>query len=200
MSIDDSEKAKEAYKELEKEFEPLTSWLKENALKVCHIGFLIFLSLTAFFFFQDKIEKAVVSQRLVKSPSALVASSYGWSGNMERIMKSQAYAKAKDPTQEFYASQKKTFEINPRHPVVKELLKRVVADSDDQKAKDTATLLFETATLRSGFTLQDQVLTLVFGSQYYTVSRFVMKSFRLDLRNVSNRCFGNHLTWRWMQR
>ncbi|EYC44140.1 hypothetical protein Y032_0471g2056 [Ancylostoma ceylanicum] len=138
VSIDDSEKAKEAYKELEKEFEPLTSWLKETALK-------------------DKIEKAVVSQRLVKSPSALVASSYGWSGNMERIMKSQAYAKAKDPTQEFYASQKKTFEINPRHPVVKELLRRVAADKDDQKAKDTATLLFETATLRSGFALQDQV-------------------------------------------
>ncbi|KIH66348.1 Hsp90 protein [Ancylostoma duodenale] len=138
VSIDDSEKAKEAYKELEKEFEPLTSWLKETALK-------------------DKIEKAVVSQRLVKSPSALVASSYGWSGNMERIMKSQAYAKAKDPTQEFYASQKKTFEINPRHPVVKELLRRVVADGTDQKAKDTATLLFETATLRSGFALQDQV-------------------------------------------
>ncbi|ETN77129.1 Hsp90 protein [Necator americanus] len=138
VSIDDSDKAKEAYKELEKEFEPLTSWLKETALK-------------------DKIEKAVVSQRLVKSPSALVASSYGWSGNMERIMKSQAYTKAKDPTQEFYANQKKTFEVNPRHPVVKELLRRVVADRDDQKAKDTATLLFETATLRSGFALQDQV-------------------------------------------
>ncbi|KHJ75025.1 Hsp90 protein [Oesophagostomum dentatum] len=138
VSIDDSEKAKEAYKELEKEYEPLTQWLKETALK-------------------DKIEKAVVSQRLVKSPSALVASSYGWSGNMERIMKSQAYAKAKDPTQEFYANQKKTFEINPRHPVVKELLRRVVADGSDQRAMDTAMLLFETATLRSGFSLQDQV-------------------------------------------
>lgn len=45
------------------------------------------------------IEKAVVSQRLVKSPSALVASSFGWSGNMERIMKSQAHAKSHDPTQ-----------------------------------------------------------------------------------------------------
>lgn len=44
---------------------------------------------------KDKIEKAVMSQRLVKTPSALVASSYGWSANMERIMKSQAYAKAK---------------------------------------------------------------------------------------------------------
>lgn len=106
---------------------------------------------------QDLIEKAVVSQRLVQSPSALVASSYGWSGNMERIMKSQAYAKAKDPSQDFYASQKKTFEINPRHPVIKELLRRVVNDKEDPKAKDTALLLFETATLRSGYALADQV-------------------------------------------
>jgi len=42
---------------------------------------------------------------------------------MERIMKSQAYAKSKDPSQEFYAMMKKTFEINPRHPVIKELLR-----------------------------------------------------------------------------
>ena len=67
----------------------------------------------------------MVSQRLTKTPAALVASSYGWSGNMERIMRSQAYAKANDPTQDFYANQKKTFEINPRHPVIKELLTRV---------------------------------------------------------------------------
>lgn len=105
------------------------------------------------------VEKAVVSQRLVTSPSAIVASNYGWSGNMERIMKSQAYAKAKDPTHDFYANQKKTFEINPRHPVVKELLKRVVADKDDNRAKQTALLLFETATLRSGYSLQDQVIS-----------------------------------------
>ncbi|CAD6197147.1 unnamed protein product [Caenorhabditis auriculariae] len=138
VSIDDGEKAKEAHKALEEQFAPLTTWLKETALK-------------------DVVEKAVVSQRLVKSPSALVASSYGWSGNMERIMKSQAYAKAKDPTQDFYANQKKTFEINPRHPVVKELLKRVEANKEDATAISTAKLLFETATLRSGFALQDQV-------------------------------------------
>ncbi|KAE9415488.1 hypothetical protein Angca_002645, partial [Angiostrongylus cantonensis] len=132
VSIDDSETDKEAFQALEKEFEPLTTWLKETGLK-------------------GLIEKAVVSQRLVKSPSALVASIYGWSGNMERIMKSQAYAKSKDPTQDFYANQKKTFEINPRHPVVKELMRRVIADKKDQKAKDTALLLFETATLRSGY-------------------------------------------------
>uniref|UniRef100_A0AC34Q0X9 Histidine kinase/HSP90-like ATPase domain-containing protein n=1 Tax=Panagrolaimus sp. JU765 TaxID=591449 RepID=A0AC34Q0X9_9BILA len=138
LKLDDGEKAKEQYEAIQKTFEPLTTWLKESALK-------------------DKIEKAVVSQRLTTSPSALVASSYGWSGNMERIMKSQAYAKAQDPTQDFYANQKKTFEINPRHPVIKELLRKVEANKDDEKALYTAQLLFDTATLRSGYTLQDQV-------------------------------------------
>jgi len=138
LKLDDGEKAKERQEQLETEFKPLTTWLKENALK-------------------DKIEKAVISQRLTKSPCALVASSYGWSGNMERLMRSQAYAKANDPTQDFYANQKKTLEINPRHPVVRELFKRVESDKDDKLAHSTATLLFETATLRSGFNLKDSV-------------------------------------------
>lgn len=43
-----------------------------------------------------QIEKAVLSQRLTSSPCALVASQYGWSGNMERIMKAQAYQTGKD--------------------------------------------------------------------------------------------------------
>lgn len=58
---------------------------------------------------------------------------------------------------EFYANQKKTFEINPRHPVIKELLRRVTDDQEDPKALTTAKLLFETATLRSGFALKDQL-------------------------------------------
>lgn len=138
LKLDDGEKAKERQEQLEKEYQPLLTWLKENSLK-------------------DKIEKAVVSQRLTKSPCALVASSFGWSGNMERLMRSQAYAKANDPTQDFYANQKKTLEVNIRHPVIRELFKRVEADKDDKVAFNTATLLFETATLRSGFNLKDSV-------------------------------------------
>ena len=72
-------------------------------------------------------------------------------------MKSQAYAKAKDPSQEFYAMMKKTFEVNPRHPVIKELLRRVQDDPEDPVAESTAQLLFETATLRSGYSLSDQI-------------------------------------------
>lgn len=138
LKFDDGEKSKETQEQLEKEFEPLTNWFKDVALK-------------------DKIDKALISERLVQSPCALVASSYGWSGNMERIMKSQAHSKSYDPTQEFYANQKKTFEINPRHPIMKELLRRVKSGENNEKITDTALLLFETATLRSGYTLNDQI-------------------------------------------
>lgn len=136
LKLDDSEKAKERMEELNKDYEPLLNWLKDDALS-------------------DKIEKAKLSERLTTSPCALVASSYGWSGNMERIMRAQAYQKAKDTSQEYYASQKKTLEINPRHPLVKELKTRVDNDKDDQTTKDLAVLLFETATVRSGYHLKD---------------------------------------------
>ncbi|CAK5108476.1 unnamed protein product [Meloidogyne enterolobii] len=138
LKLDEGKKSEEVFKQLGEQFKVLIDWLKDNGLK-------------------DLIEKAVISQRLTRSPSALVASQWGWSGNMERIMKSQAYAKSKDPSQEFYAMMKKTFEINPRHPVIKELLRRVQDDPEDPVAKSTAHLLFETATLRSGYSLSDQV-------------------------------------------
>ncbi|XP_068689851.1 endoplasmin-like [Montipora foliosa] len=133
---EETEAQKKKQEGLESTYEPLLKWLKDDALK-------------------DLIEKAAVSQRLDESPCALVASSYGWSGNMERIMRSQAYAKRDDPSNEYYATQKKTLEVNPRHPLVKELLKRVETDKEDKTAKDLARVLFETATLRSGYMIKD---------------------------------------------
>jgi len=135
---DESEKTKKKMEELTQTFEPLIKWLKDEGLK-------------------DKIEKAVVSKRLTDSPCALVASQYGWSGNMERIMSAQAYAKSGDPSTDYYASQKRILEINPRHPIVKELLVKVEADSADQNAKDLAMVLYETATLRSGYAIKDSL-------------------------------------------
>ncbi|XP_019934531.1 endoplasmin [Paralichthys olivaceus] len=136
IKFDESDAAKEKRETLEKEYEPLTTWLKDKALK-------------------DKIEKAILSQRLTNSPCALVASQYGWSGNMERIMKAQAYQTGKDISTNYYASQKKTLEINPKHPLIKQMLNRVNDDAEDQTASDLAVVLFETATLRSGYQLVD---------------------------------------------
>ncbi|CAK8698561.1 unnamed protein product [Clavelina lepadiformis] len=138
LGLDEGEKAKERKEALEKEFEPLANWLKETALK-------------------DKIEKAVITERLTDSPCALVASQYGWSGNMERIMKAQAYQTQKDTSSNYYANQKKTLEINPRHPLIKNLLERVEGDAEDKQAADIAKVMFDTAVLRSGYNLKDSV-------------------------------------------
>uniref|UniRef100_A0A8C1LAY4 Endoplasmin n=1 Tax=Cyprinus carpio TaxID=7962 RepID=A0A8C1LAY4_CYPCA len=124
----------------------------------------------------DKLkQKAVLSQRLTKSPCALVASQYGWSGNMERIMKAQAYQTGKDISTNYYASQKKTLEINPKHPLIKEMLRRVKEDAEDQTAADLAVVLFETATLRSGYQLTD---TKAYGDR---IERMLRLSMNVDL-------------------
>lgn len=126
-------KVLEAAKE---KFEPLMKWLSENALK-------------------DKISKAVISERLTDSPCALIAPMFGWSGNMERLAISNAHQKADGVERSYYLNQRKALEVNPRHPVMRHLLARVLDDPEDAKAKDIAVMLFRTATLRSGYMLQE---------------------------------------------
>lgn len=130
-----SERAKEKQESLDKEFEPLKKWFQD--------------------LLNDKVSKVVVSQRLHESPCALVASQFGWTGNMERLALSNAHSKSQDTMRDYYLSQKKTMELNPRHPLIRELLRRVEEDKEDAVAKNMAMLVYETATLRSGYQLGD---------------------------------------------
>ena len=99
-----------------------------------------------------KVEKVVVSSRLVSSPCCIVTSQYGWTANMERIMKAQAL---RDTSTMGYMAAKKHLEINPDHSIVENLRQRAEADKNDKSVKDLVMLLFETALLSSGFSLED---------------------------------------------
>merc|ERR1712218_372687 len=99
-----------------------------------------------------KVEKVVVSSRLVSSPCCIVTSQYGWTANMERIMKAQAL---RDTSTMGYMAAKKHMEINPDHSIVEIMRTKAEADKNDKSLKDLVWLLYETALLTSGFSLDD---------------------------------------------
>eukprot|EP00793_Prasinoderma_coloniale_P000511 PRCOL_00005496-RA len=128
----DEEDAKQAEEDAAL-FEGLTKWLAST------IG-------------SEQVEKVVVSKRLEGSPCILVTSKFGWSANMERIMKAQAMG---DNRAFEYMKGRKIMEINPRHPVIEKLNGMVSANEDDAEAKAMAELLFDTALMTSGFQPED---------------------------------------------
>ena len=132
LKFDESEEEQKCWEQLMDEFKPLSQQIKTI------LG--------------DKVEKVVLSERVVDSPCVLVTGEFGWSANMERIMKAQAL---RDSNMSSYMMSKKTMEINPSHSIIKALKERHAKDENDSTLKDLVNLLFESSLINSGFSIEE---------------------------------------------
>jgi len=132
VKFDETEEEKKSKEEEKASFEPVLKAIKDT------LG--------------DKIEKVQLSDRLTNSPCVLVTGEFGWSANMERIMRAQAL---RDNSSSTYMISKKTMEVNPTHPIMLALRDRVSKEGQQQHVRDLIMLLFDTSLLVSGFSLED---------------------------------------------
>ena len=132
LEIDKTEDEKKVFEDLKTEYESVCKVIKEVL--------------------ESKVDKVVVSDRMDDSPCCLVTSEYGWSANMERIMKAQAL---RDSSMGMHMKSSKIMEINPYHKILKGLKSKVELDKNDKTIKDLVNLLFDTSLLVSGFGLDN---------------------------------------------
>lgn len=131
LTFERSEDDKQKWEACVNEFKPLTEKIKEI------LG--------------PNVEKVVLSQRVVNSPCVLVTGDYGWTANMERIMKAQALR----DTNNSYMMSKKIMEINPHHSIIKSLKERIKSADNEPMIRDLISLLYESSLISSGFSIEE---------------------------------------------
>merc|ERR1712036_60719 len=144
VKLDETEEEKKRFSKIKDMYKPLTDWWKDKLTDLTEKGAMKDAGV--------KIEKVEISKRLTESPVVVVTSQFGYSAQQEKIMKAQAF---QNKDQLSMMSGRKTLEINPNHPVVVDLLSKVKADKEDKAAVDSASVLFQTALVESGYEIAD---------------------------------------------
>lgn len=127
LDLGDKDENKE--KEMKQEFGDTCNWIKQR------LG--------------ERVASVQVSNRLRTSPCVLAAGKFGWSANMERLMKAQNVG---DVSAFDFMKGRRVLEINPEHPIIKSLNAACKSDPNDAEAMKAIDLLYETALFSSGFT------------------------------------------------
>merc|ERR1712003_587889 len=144
VKLDETEEEKKKFGKVKDMYKPLTDWWKDKLTDLTEKGAMKDAGV--------KIEKVEISKRLTDSPVVVVTSQFGYSAQQEKVMKAQAF---QNKDQLSTMSGRKTLEINPKHPVVADMLTKVKADKEDKFALDTAQVLFQTALIESGYDIAD---------------------------------------------
>merc|ERR1711871_1692063 len=144
VKLDESEEEKKRFTKLKDMYKPLTDWWKETITDLTEKGAMKDAGV--------KVEGVTVSKRLTDSPVVVVTSQFGYSAQQERVMKAQAFQN-KEQIQTMAG--RKTLEVNPNHPLIIDLLNKIKDDKDNDAAKDTAQVLFQTALVESGYEIAD---------------------------------------------
>merc|ERR1711959_257126 len=144
VKLDETEEEKKKFSKVKDMYKPLTDWWKEKLTEFTEKGAM-----------KDggvKVESVSISKRLTDSPVVVVTSQFGYSAQQEKVMKAQAF---QNKDQLSMMSGRKTLEVNPNHPVITDLLAKIKADKSDTAAQDTASVLFQTALIESGYNIAD---------------------------------------------
>merc|ERR1712078_452043 len=144
VKLDGTEEEKKRFSKIKDMYEPLTDWWKDTLTELTEKGAMKDAGV--------KIEKVEISKRLTDSPVVVVTSQFGYSAQQEKIMKAQAF---QNKDQLSMMSGRKTLEINPNHPVIVDLLSKIKDDKEDKSAVDSASVLFQTALIESGYEIAD---------------------------------------------
>merc|ERR1711933_15579 len=144
VKLDETEEEKKRFSKIKDMYKPLTDWWKDKLTDLTEKGAMKDAGV--------KVEKVEISKRLTDSPVVVVTSQFGYSAQQEKVMKAQAF---QNKDQLSTMSGRKTLEINPKHPVVADLLAKVKTDKEDKAALDTAQVLFQTALIESGYDIAD---------------------------------------------